>query len=144
GSFTAIRAPGSPDQVAGAAWFIGMMCALALLLLLLILVCLVKRNRGGKYSVHDKEVAQGRDLDFQDDGGFHEYSKPAQQAAPVRGSRTSLHSSGKESETDSMAEYGEGDPNQFAEDGSFIGQYGAKKKQRPPEATSPSALATFV
>ncbi|EEC12870.1 neuronal cell adhesion molecule, putative [Ixodes scapularis] len=140
----AIRAPGSPDQVAGAAWFIGMMCALALLLLLLILVCLVKRNRGGKYSVHDKEVAQGRDLDFQDDGGFHEYSKPAQQAAPVRGSRTSLHSSAKESDTDSMAEYGEGDPNQFAEDGSFIGQYGAKKKQRPPEATSPSALATFV
>nr|XP_037271321.1 neuroglian-like [Rhipicephalus microplus] len=145
----AIRAPGSPDAVAGAAWFIGMMCALALLLLLLILVCLVKRNRGGKYSVHDKEVAQGRDLDY--DGGFHEYTKPAQQA-PVRGSRTSLHSSTKESDSDSMAEYGEGDPGQFGEDGSFIGEYGPKQRrqlqqlqqQRPPETTSPSALATFV
>ncbi|KAH9364561.1 hypothetical protein HPB48_021047 [Haemaphysalis longicornis] len=127
----AIRAPGSPNAVAGAAWFIGMMCALALLLLLLILVCLVKRNRGGKYSVHDKEVAQGRDLDY--DGGFHEYSKPAQQGAPVRGSRTSLHSSAKESDSDSMAEYGEGDPGQF-----WRGRLLHRR------ATSPSALATFV
>lgn len=134
----AIRAPGSPDNVAGAAWFVGMMCALALLLLLLLLVCLVKRNRGGKYSVHDKEVAQGRDLDVPDDGGFPEYTKAAPRAPA---SRSSLQSSGKESDTDSMAEYGEGEAAQFGEDGSFIGQYGAKKK-RPP--TSPSALATFV
>lgn len=53
-----------------------MLCAVALLLLLLILVCLIKRNRGGKYSVHEKEAAQGRDLDYTDDGGFNEYSKP--------------------------------------------------------------------
>lgn len=53
-----------------------MLCAVALLLLLLILVCLIKRNRGGKYSVHEKEAAQGRDLDYTDDGGFNEYNKP--------------------------------------------------------------------
>lgn len=53
-----------------------MMCAIALLLLLLIIIFLVKRNRGGKYSVHEKEAAQGRDLEYPDDGGFNEYTKP--------------------------------------------------------------------
>ncbi|XP_076325752.1 neuroglian-like [Tachypleus tridentatus] len=122
-----------------------MMCAIALLLLLLIIVCLIKRNRGGKYSVHEKEAAQGQDLDYPDDGGFNEYSKPPSNENPQAGSRTSLNSSlkGPESETDSMAEYGEGEAGQFTEDGSFIGQYGAKKKKEQ-ESTSPSALATFV
>lgn len=69
--------PGSPNDVANASWFIGMMCAIALLLLLLMIVCLVKRNRGGKYSVHEKELARGRDLDgFPEEGGFNEYTKP--------------------------------------------------------------------
>lgn len=49
---------------------------------------------------------------------------------------------GPESETDSMVEYGEGEASKFTEDGSFIGQYGAKKKKE--DSTSPSALATFV
>ncbi|XP_067118775.1 LOW QUALITY PROTEIN: neuroglian-like [Centruroides vittatus] len=140
-----IAAPDSADNVATAAWFIGMMCAIALLLLLLIIVCLIKRNRGGKYSVHEKEAAQGHDLDYPDDGGFNEYTKPRidNQNIP-RGSRMSLSSSlkGAESDTDSMADYGEGETGQFGEDGSFIGQYGAKKKKEEP--TSPSALATFV
>uniref|UniRef100_A0A1W7RA45 Neuronal cell adhesion molecule n=1 Tax=Hadrurus spadix TaxID=141984 RepID=A0A1W7RA45_9SCOR len=141
----AIAAPDSAETVATAAWFIGMMCAIALLLLLLIIVCLIKRNRGGKYSVHEKEAAQGHDLDYPDDGGFNEYSKPGfgNQNMP-KGSRLSLNSSlkGAESDTDSMADYGEGETGKFEEDGSFIGQYGAKKKKEEP--TSPSALATFV
>ena len=62
------------DTVATSAWFIGMMLAIAFLLLLLILVCILKRNRGGKYDVHDREIANGR-RDF-DEGGFHEYSQP--------------------------------------------------------------------
>lgn len=59
--------------------------------------------------------------------------------AVPRGSRTSLTSSykGQESDTDSMADYGEGEMGKFAEDGSFIGQY-------EKETTAPSALATFV
>lgn len=32
-----------------------------------------------------------------------------------------------ESDIDSMAEYGDVDPQKFNEDGSFIGQYGAQK-----------------
>lgn len=63
------------ENVATAGWFIGMMLAIAFLLLLLIIVCIVKRNRGGKYDVHDRELANGR-RDYPDDGGFHEYSQP--------------------------------------------------------------------
>ncbi|KAG8193026.1 hypothetical protein JTE90_028143 [Oedothorax gibbosus] len=133
-----LTAAEGPENIASAAWFIGMLCAIALLLLLLILVCLVKRNRGGKYSVHEKEAAQGRDMDFPDDGGFNEVET---RQAP-RGSRTSLTSSYKaqESDTDSMADYGEGEMGKFGEDGSFIGQY----QRKPGEPTSPSAMATFV
>ena len=37
------------QNIATAGWFVGMMCAIAFLLLILIIVCLIKRNRGGKY-----------------------------------------------------------------------------------------------
>ena len=54
----------------------------------------------------------------------------------------------EESDSDSMAEYYETDPSKFNEDGSFIGQYGGKKtkpsEKIDPDATSPSALSTFV
>lgn len=55
----------------------------------------------------------------------------------------------EESDSDSMADYYETDPSKFNEDGSFIGQYGGKKskgeqKAAEPDATSPSALSTFV
>lgn len=72
----AVQAPESDENFATAAWFVGMMCAIALLLLLLIIIFLVKRNRGGKYSVHEKEAAQGRDIEYPEDGGFNEYTKP--------------------------------------------------------------------
>lgn len=63
------------EAVATAGWFIGMMLAIVFLLLVLIIVCIVKRNRGGKYAVHEREQANGRH-DYPDEGGFHEYSQP--------------------------------------------------------------------
>lgn len=141
----AVSAPRSKSSLSNAGWFIGMMVAIVVLFCILIAVCLVKRNRGGKYSVHDKEAAQGKDLDYPDEGGFHEYSKPpGGDGNNVKGSRMSLNSSAKpgESDTDSMAEYGEGETGKFTEDGSFIGQYGKKRSEH--DETSPSALATFV
>lgn len=63
------------ENVATAGWFIGMMLAIAFLLLVLIIVCIIKRNRGGKYAVHEREQANGRH-DYPDEGGFHEYSQP--------------------------------------------------------------------
>lgn len=57
-----------------AGWFIGLIFAIAFLVLILIVVCIVKRNRGGKYAVYEREIAHGR-LDY-DEGGFREYSQP--------------------------------------------------------------------
>lgn len=63
------------ENVATAGWFIGMMLAIAFLLLVLIIVCIIKRNRGGKYAVHEREAAHGRH-DYPEEPGFHEYSQP--------------------------------------------------------------------
>ncbi|KAF2352093.1 Fibronectin type III [Trinorchestia longiramus] len=144
-STSVIRRPS--ENIATRGWFIGMMLAIALLLLILIIVCIIKRNRGGKYAVHEREAAHGRS-DFPEETGFPEYSQPLD-----GGKRDSLGSDVKppvESDTDSMAEYGDGDAGRFTEDGSFIGQYGTgqrgKKKQQQPssDATTPSNVATFV
>ncbi|XP_066526588.1 neural cell adhesion molecule L1.2 [Hoplias malabaricus] len=39
-------------------WFIGLISALVLLLLILLIICFIKRSKGGKYSVKDKEESQ--------------------------------------------------------------------------------------
>ncbi|XP_075216738.1 neuroglian isoform X3 [Lycorma delicatula] len=132
------------ENVATAGWFIGMMLAIAFLLLLLILVCIVKRNRGGKYAVHEREAAHGRH-DYPDEPGFIEYSQPLDNKSHGRGSMSSDPKAAPESDTDSMAEYGDGDTGRFTEDGSFIGQYGPNNgKKKPEEQPSPSAIATYV
>lgn len=101
-----------------APWFIFMMCAIAVIIVVVVLVCIVKRNRGGKYSVHEKEVAHGKDE--YEEPGFNEYNKPLS----GRHSLSSLQH--PESDEDSMADY-EADSSKFGEDGSFIGEYGERK-----------------
>ncbi|KAL1463497.1 hypothetical protein WDU94_015244, partial [Cyamophila willieti] len=137
------------DTVATAGWFIGMLLAIAFLILVLILVCLIKRNRGGKYAVHEREAAHGRH-DYPEEPGFNEYSQPLDGKPRTRSSMSS-EKHPVESDTDSMAEYGDGDTAQFTEDGSFIGLYaGGKKKPLSPTIVPPplpqpmSAIATYV
>ena len=63
---------------------------------------------------------------------------------PQRGSRMSLNSSLRGPEdSDSMTDYGEDDSSKFGEDGSFIGQYGTKKRGGEAPVHSPG-MATFV
>lgn len=127
------------ENVATAGWFIGMMLAIVFLLLLLILICIIKRNRGGKYDVHDRELANGR-RDYNDEGGFHEYSQPYVQfffsllaaskliiffgkcvfrfrldnkSAGRQSVASNLTKPDHEDDADSMAEYGEGDTGKF-------------------------------
>lgn len=128
------------NDLARAGWFIGMILALAFLILLLVIICIIKRNRGGKYDVHDRELANGRQ-DYPDEGGFHEYSQPLDNKSQGRQSLSS-QKHGPESDTDSMAEYGDGDTETgMNEDGSFIGQYGRKGKQ---QSSNNQAFATLV
>ncbi|CAF4862044.1 unnamed protein product [Pieris macdunnoughi] len=130
------------EAMATAGWFIGVMVALAFLVLVLVAVCVARRNRGGKYDVHDRELAHGR-ADYPD-AAFHEYNHPLDSKS--RHSMSSGPKPGVESDTDSMAEYGEGETAGMNEDGSFIGQYG--RKRRPPAAShqdsASQAFATLV
>ncbi|XP_062838542.1 neuronal cell adhesion molecule isoform X12 [Anolis carolinensis] len=63
-------------DIATQGWFIGLMCAVALLILILLIVCFIRRNKGGKYPVKEKEDAHG-DPEIQpmkeDDGTLGEY-----------------------------------------------------------------------
>ncbi|XP_014258139.1 neuroglian isoform X2 [Cimex lectularius] len=127
------------ENVATAGWFIGMLLAIAFLLIVLILVCIIKRNRGGKYVVHEREAAHGRH-DYPEDAGFHEYSQPLDSKSHGRSSLGSDPKGAPESDTDSMAEYGEGDTEGMNEDGSFIGQYGKKRQGE----TASGGFATLV
>jgi len=135
------------QSVATSGWFIALMLAVALLLLLLVLVCIVFRNRGGKYDVQDREHAHGRG-DLYPEDGFQEYQQPLDAKLPP-GSRGSLASDVKqphESDTDSMAEYGDDAAEGMNEDGSFIGQYGRRRgeQQAPPPPPGGDKIGTFV
>lgn len=66
----------SSDPLADPGWFIGLLCAIAVLVAIFVLVCLVKQNRGGRYLVHEKEIALGQDTDDYEDAGFNEYKGP--------------------------------------------------------------------
>lgn len=66
--------PRASRNVATEPWFIGMMVAIALLLIILINVCVLVRERGGKYSVQEKEPFQNQMLS-PDGAGFDEYQK---------------------------------------------------------------------
>ncbi len=50
-----------------------MILALLVLFGVCVVVCLIKRNRGGKYAVQEQEHAHGRN-DYDDAGGFMEYT----------------------------------------------------------------------
>ncbi|XP_041748485.2 neural cell adhesion molecule L1-like protein isoform X9 [Coregonus clupeaformis] len=110
-------------------WFIGLMCAVALLTLIALIACFVNRNKGGKYSVKEKEDLHP-DLESQGmhDDTFCEYSDNDEK--PLKGSQHSLSGQIKaEDSGDSLVDYGDEDV-QFNEDGSFIGEYAGRKEKR--------------
>jgi len=137
-------------NVATEPWFIGMMVAIALLLIILINVCVLVRERGGKYSVQEKEPFQNQMLS--PDGGFDEYQKSGDGAGnpPIVSGSSNVYFDERQfhDEDDSMAEYGNGENGKFNEDGSFIGLYGRDRVQtyvvqynQTPQATANSGGA---
>uniref|UniRef100_A0A3B4TXP4 Neural cell adhesion molecule L1 n=1 Tax=Seriola dumerili TaxID=41447 RepID=A0A3B4TXP4_SERDU len=128
-------------DIATQGWFIGLMCAIALIILILLIVCFIKRSRGGKYPVRDKKDLPLDPVDQKDQDGSFDYHSD-EDNKPLQGSQTSLDGNVKESD-DSLVDYGEGGDGQFNEDGSFIGQYTVKKDKdetegnESSEATSP-------
>ncbi|XP_051716003.1 neuronal cell adhesion molecule isoform X10 [Ctenopharyngodon idella] len=143
------RAIVSPQvDIATQGWFIGLMSAIALLILILLIVCFIKRNKGGKYPVKEKEDAHG-DPEIQpmkeDDITFGEYSD--EDHKPLKGSRTlSSGTIKRDGSDDSLVDSGD---TQFNEDGSFIGQYsGRSERDAAHESSEPpspiNAMNSFV
>ncbi|XP_028853436.1 neurofascin homolog (chicken) a isoform X11 [Denticeps clupeoides] len=130
-----------PSSIAMQGWFIGLMCAIALLVLILLIVCFIKRSRGGKYPVRDKKDLPLDAVDQKDQDGSFDYHD--EDNKPLQGSQTSLDGNIKESD-DSLVDYGEGGDGQFNEDGSFIGQYTVKKDKEETEGNESSEATSPV
>uniref|UniRef100_A0A671KBV4 Neural cell adhesion molecule L1 n=1 Tax=Sinocyclocheilus anshuiensis TaxID=1608454 RepID=A0A671KBV4_9TELE len=121
-------------------WFIGLMCAVALLVLIMLIVFFIKRSRGGKYPVRDKKDFALEPMDDRENGTF-DYSQGVIE-----------HIGRRTNSDDSLMEYVEGEEIEFNEDGSFIGEYTGVSKRtidRSPyhnssEPTSPVAIYSFA
>ncbi|XP_060749746.1 neural cell adhesion molecule L1.1 isoform X1 [Tachysurus vachellii] len=125
---------GVHNSFATQGWFIGLISAVVLLLLLLLILCFVKRSKGGKYSVKEKEEGQiDSDAKPMKDEAFGEYrSLESSDSDEKRSfSQRSLCANLKRESEDSLGEYGDSVDIQFNEDGSFIGQYSGRRDTQP-------------
>uniref|UniRef100_A0AAY4E9V0 Neurofascin n=1 Tax=Denticeps clupeoides TaxID=299321 RepID=A0AAY4E9V0_9TELE len=129
----------STDQVdiVTQGWFIGLMCAIALLVLIMLVVFFIKRTRGGKYPVRDKKDFTMEPIDDKDQEGSFDYryvlyEEDIRQLQRRRGSVEGIVR--RMESDDSLVDYGEGGEGEFDEDGSFIGEYtGTSKRQGKAE-----------
>uniref|UniRef100_A0A8B9C3X4 Neural cell adhesion molecule L1 n=1 Tax=Anser brachyrhynchus TaxID=132585 RepID=A0A8B9C3X4_9AVES len=134
-------------DIATQGWFIGLMCAIALLVLILLIVCFIKRSRGGKYPVRDNkdEHLNPEDKNVEDGSFDYRYAPTDEDNKPLPNSQTSLDGTIKQQESDdSLVDYGEGGEGQFNEDGSFIGQYTVKKDKEETEGNESSEATSPV
>uniref|UniRef100_A0A8C4QCV1 Neural cell adhesion molecule L1 n=1 Tax=Eptatretus burgeri TaxID=7764 RepID=A0A8C4QCV1_EPTBU len=103
-------------------WFIGLMCAIALLVLILLIICFIRRSKGGKYPVKEKECSYPDTESFpMRDNILHECSEEDKPLRPVlhtgsseSGGRTPMALSG-------LSPTGDSPP--YSEDESFVRQY---------------------
>ncbi|XP_033123675.1 neuronal cell adhesion molecule-like [Anneissia japonica] len=136
------------DKASIQPWVIAMICIILLLVLILLLLCFIRSQKGGKYNVSDKEDAL-RQLDLEaaplkDQNGFNEYS-PTDDSCEEKDPLKNLESAGNdESDSDSLADYADGNADQFNEDGSFINEYGDNRRRNPDKESSNAAYNTFV
>uniref|UniRef100_A0A668A0M1 Neurofascin n=1 Tax=Myripristis murdjan TaxID=586833 RepID=A0A668A0M1_9TELE len=107
-------------------WFIGIMCAVAVIVLILLIVCFIKRSRGGKYPVRDKKDISLEPVDDKDQEGSFDYRE--EERGLQRGQESVEAMMKRTDSDDSLVEYGEGGEIQFNEDGSFIGEYTGSRR----------------
>uniref|UniRef100_A0A671VWL4 Neural cell adhesion molecule L1-like protein n=1 Tax=Sparus aurata TaxID=8175 RepID=A0A671VWL4_SPAAU len=124
-----LAAEGQRSDFSTQGWFIGTMCAVALLTLVVLMACFVRRNKGGKYAVKEKEDlhpdVESRGMN---DDTSCEYSDSEEKPLKGRGlcSLNDDDTVGDSISRDSLVDYADGG-GEFDEDGSFIGEYSESK-----------------
>ncbi|KAI1892341.1 hypothetical protein AGOR_G00132360 [Albula goreensis] len=116
-------------------WFIGLISALVLLLLVLLILCSVKRSKGGKYSVKDKEAGQiDSEARPMKDETFGEYrSLESDNEEKQTASQTSLCVASKVGSEGNLMQYAHSVGVDFKEDGPFADQYSVETAVPGPE-----------
>ncbi|XP_006785578.1 neural cell adhesion molecule L1-like protein isoform X5 [Neolamprologus brichardi] len=145
-SHTDFPEPGAASQESSFSthgWMIGTMCAVALLTIVVVIACFLRKNKGGKYAVKEKEEPHS-DTESQkmNDDTFCDYSDSDEK--PLKGgSLCSLK--GDDATGDSVSrctlgDYADGG-REFNEDGSFIGEYsGHRHRGSVSEPNGPSLV----
>ncbi|XP_069383155.1 cell adhesion molecule L1-like a isoform X17 [Paralichthys olivaceus] len=128
-TITPERVEGQQSNFSTQGWVIGTMCAVALLTLVALMACFVRRNKGGKYAVKEKEdLHPDAESQGMNDDTFCEYSDSDEK--PLKGSSLcSLNGNdtvGDSVSRDSLVDYADGG-GEFNEDGSFIGEYSGRR-----------------
>uniref|UniRef100_A0A669CG34 Neural cell adhesion molecule L1-like protein n=1 Tax=Oreochromis niloticus TaxID=8128 RepID=A0A669CG34_ORENI len=137
----------NPESLKGSfsthGWMIGTMCAVALLTLVVVIACFLRKNKGGKYAVKEKEDPHSDTASQKmNDDTFCDYSDSDEK--PLKsGSLCSLK--GDDAAGDSVSRYTLGDyadgGREFNEDGSFIGEYsGHRHRGSVSEPNGPSLV----
>ncbi|XP_007553393.1 cell adhesion molecule L1-like a isoform X3 [Poecilia formosa] len=118
-------------------WFIGTLCAVALLTLVAVIVCFVMKTKGGKYAVKEKEdLFPDAESQAMNDDAYEYSSDEKQMKEPI------LDCTDEKVQDsisrDSLVDYADGD-GEFSEDGSFIGEYsGPRHRDFISEPSGPS------
>lgn len=143
---TSAPAEGQRSDFSTQGWFIGTMCAVALLTLVVLMACFVRRNKGGKYAGTPSPRPQQQDMfsmgkvkekedlhpDVEsrgmNDDTSCEYSDSEEKPLKGRGlcSLNDDDTVGDSISRDSLVDYADGG-GEFDEDGSFIGEYSESK-----------------
>ncbi|XP_076819011.1 neuronal cell adhesion molecule-like isoform X3 [Clavelina lepadiformis] len=126
-------------------WFIVLMCLLGVVIILLLVVCFVRKGKGGKYSVAEKEGrlfdAESQPMTKEETGEYNDETDDVKRPlsstfadGPANGNSKAppsdyksdppLRTRGDSVAGDSIEEFADTDAKEFNEDGSFIGQYG--------------------
>ncbi|XP_014884107.1 cell adhesion molecule L1-like a isoform X2 [Poecilia latipinna] len=118
-------------------WFIGTLCAVALLTLVAVIVCFVMKTKGGKYAVKEKEdLFPDAESQAMNDDAYEYSSDNKQMKKPILDSTNDTVQDSIS--RDSLVDYSDGD-GEFSEDGSFIGEYsGPRHRDFISEPSGPS------
>ncbi|XP_043081173.1 cell adhesion molecule L1-like a isoform X3 [Puntigrus tetrazona] len=135
------RKVSSKQLVASQEWFVGVMCAVALLTLLVLIGCFVFKNKGGKYAVKEKEnTPADPEAHRMGEESPCEYSDNDEK--PLKSSQQLFPDIKADDSSEDSSVMSEDEDCEFNEDGSFIGEYSGYKRRVSREVNGQAPVTT--